>query len=239
MPTAEQVLRFAVGSEAGPRSTTWRLWVPKGKSDVYVSGRTLGSAIKVSLHEPGPARFALTKDWVRRTGYKASPDRDSRLAVSWERPRPHPPRRIARSLSIIVPFDEVLNRKHTEKGAVVWTPRPSQDNCIHYDVIHVPANLQTEAHPGSRSMGTSLVGDVQLENGQRVFVTSIVRPMADALRVQILKLRTYPALDADGRQVNRTGMLSFGTEPNPDAEDGKHVGILVAVTRSSSGQDDA
>lgn len=232
MPTEDQVLRFAVGSPDGPRSPSWRLWVPRGKSDVYVSGRTLGSAVKVSLHEPGPARCAMTKDWVRRTCYRAPVGRDSRLAVTWERPRPRVPLVVARSLSIIVPFDEVQDRRTTEKGgAIVWVSPPPHDTCIHFDVIHVPANAKITSHPGAQSMGTSLVGEVQLENGEHVFVTSIVRPIGEQLRDNIAKLRNYPILDADGKRMNKTGMLSFGTESNPDTNDGTEIGVLLAVTR--------
>lgn len=81
MADHDQVLRFAVGSAYSTRSRTWRLWVPKGKSDVYVSGRRLGNSVKVSLHEPGPARFALTDEWVRATGFQALDGRDRRLAI--------------------------------------------------------------------------------------------------------------------------------------------------------------
>jgi hypothetical protein len=94
MPDREQVVRFAVGSADGPRSRTWRLWVPRGKSDVYVASRRLGNQIKVSLHEPGPARVALTREFVGKSGFRAPEGMDSRLATEWERPVP---RRLGRS----------------------------------------------------------------------------------------------------------------------------------------------
>ena len=56
----QQVLRFALGTADGPRSRTWRLRVPRGKSDVYVSNRRIANSIKVSMHEPGPSRYALS-----------------------------------------------------------------------------------------------------------------------------------------------------------------------------------
>jgi hypothetical protein len=80
MPVPRQIVRFAVGSPDGPRSRTWRLWVPKGKSDVYVSSRRIASSIKVSLHEPGPARFALTSEFLRGSGFQAPDGEDARLA---------------------------------------------------------------------------------------------------------------------------------------------------------------
>jgi hypothetical protein len=226
-----QVLRFAVGSASGPRSRSWRLWVPKRKSDVYISGRSLGDSVKVSLHEPGPSRFALTAEWVRRTGFQAPEGKDRRLAVEWERPRPRPPRQIARAFSIIVPWDEVLDRGMPESGHVAWVPPPPEGTCIHFDVIYTPAGAVITGHPGARSMGTGLIGEVRLENGERVFVTWLVRAMDEATHRHVSKLRAARILDARGNPIEKSGMLAFGKEPNPDAHDGTYVGKCLDVTR--------
>lgn len=52
-------LRFAVGTPGGPRSATWQVWVGKDGS-VFVSTRTLGGYLKVSLHASGRWRIAFT-----------------------------------------------------------------------------------------------------------------------------------------------------------------------------------
>ena len=231
MPKEIQVLRFAVGSAAGPRSRTWRLWVPKQKNDVYIASRRLADSVKVSLHEPGPSRFALTREWVKQTGFHAPKGRDWRLAVEWERPRPRPPRQIARPFSIIVPYDEVLDRGISESGRVVWVPPPPDGTCIHFDLVYTPAGAVMTGHPGSRSMGTGLIGAVQLANEERVFVTWLVRPMEEALRHHVLRLRSAQIINAEGKPIEKIGMLAFGTEPNPDAEDGTHIGKFLDVTR--------
>jgi hypothetical protein len=234
-----QVLRFAVGSATGLRSRTWRLWIPKGKSDVYISSRRLGDSVKVSLHEPGPSRIALTTEWVRRTGFQAPEGKDRRLAVEWERPRPHPPRKIARVFSIVVPYDEVLERGMPETGHVMWIPPPLEGTCVHFDVVYIPAGAVVTGHPGARSMGTGLVGEVKLENAERVFVTWLVRPMEEATRRHVLKLRSARLLDAHGNQIEKSGMLAFGREPNPDADDGTRIGTFLDVTRKISVGHDA
>lgn len=231
MADHDQVLRFAVGSAAGPRSRTWRLWVPKGKSDVYVSSRRLGNSVKVSLHEPGPSRFALTREFIRAGTYQATEGRDPRLAIEWERPRPKPPRQVARPFAIIVPWDEVLEREVEETGDVVWTPPPPVGRCVHFDLVYTPAGVTVTGHPGARSMGTELVGKVELENGEQVFVTSLVREMGAALRANVHRLRSARIMDAEGNPIEKTGMLAFGREPNPDADDGTFVGTLIDVTR--------
>ncbi len=232
MPESIQTLRFAVGSATGPRSRSWRLWVPKHKSDVYISSRRLGSSVKVSLHEPGPSVFALTKEWVEQTGFKTPEGRDRRLAIKWERPRPQPPRHVARPFTIIVPWDEVLDRGISETGDIVWVQAPPENMCIHFDIIYLSARAQVTGHPGARSMGTGLVGEVQLQNGERVFVTWLARRMEDPLRQHVMKLRSARIIDKQGNPLEKVGMLAFGTEPNPDADDGTQVGTLLDVTRS-------
>jgi hypothetical protein len=209
--------------------------VPKGKSDVYVSSRRVSNSVKVSLHEPGPARFALTKEFVDKGTFTAPEGRDPRLAVEWERPRPKPPRQVARPLALLVPWDEVQEREVEETGDVIWTPPPPEGTAVHFDLVYIPAGVKVTGHPGARSMGTGRVGKVDLENGEQVFVTSLVRPMEASMRANVDRLRSARILDADGNLVQKTGMLAFGHESNPDANDGTFVGSIIDVTRPDEG----
>ena len=140
-------------------------------------------------------------------------------------------RALARPFSIIVPCDEVFDRGVPETKQVIWIPPPPEGTCIHFDIIYTPAGAPVTGHPGARSMGTGLVGEVQLENGERVFVTWLVRPMAEATHQHVVRLRSARILDAHGTPLEKVGMLAFGTEPNPDADDGTYVGTLLDVTR--------
>jgi hypothetical protein len=130
-----------------------------------------------------------------------------------------------------VPWDEVLERDGDETGDVVWTPPPPEGACVHFDVVYTPAGNVATGHPGARSMGTLLVGTAELENGERVFVTSMIRAMGDGLRAKVETMRSGRILDAQGNTIEKTGMLAFGREPNPDADDGTFVGTLLDVTR--------
>jgi hypothetical protein len=84
-------------------------------------------------------------------------------------------------------------------------------------------------------MGTELVGTVELENGELVFVTYLIREMEAELRAQVETLRTARILDKEGNLIEKTGQLAFGTEPNPDADDGTSVGTVLDVTRPDEG----
>jgi hypothetical protein len=118
-----------------------------------------------------------------------------------------------------------------ESAQIAWVPPPSEGTCIHFDVVYTPAGAVVTDHPGARSMGTRLIGEVRLENGERVFVTWLVRPMEEATRRYVSKLREARILDAEGNLIEKAGMLAFGKEPNPDANDGTYVGKCLDVTR--------
>jgi hypothetical protein len=130
-----------------------------------------------------------------------------------------------------VPFDEVLGREIPEEGQVIWVPPPPEGKSIHFDVVYIPAGADVTSHPGARRMGTGLVGEVQLENKERVFVTWLVRPMKEETRRHVMKLRSARILDDQGNLIEKDGMLAFGREPNPDANDGTYVGTFIDVTR--------
>jgi hypothetical protein len=136
-----------------------------------------------------------------------------------------------RPFAILVPWDEVLEREGEETGDVVWTAPPPEGGCVHFDVVYIPQGMPVTGHPGARSMGTGLVGKVELADGQRVDVTSRAAPMGAELRANVDRLKNMRILDADGNPIEKTGALAFGIEPNPDAADGTEIGTFVDVTR--------
>jgi hypothetical protein len=129
-----------------------------------------------------------------------------------------------------------MEREVEEKGEVVWTRPPPEGTAVHFDLVYTPAGAKVTGHPGARSMGTRLVGKVDLANGEQVFVTSLIRPMDARMRANVDRLRSAPILDAQGNPIQKTGMLAFGHEPNPDANDGTFVGSVIDVTRQDEVQ---
>jgi hypothetical protein len=150
----EQVLRFAVGSPEGLRSRVWRLWVPPRKSDVYLSERRLGSEVKVRLHEPGLARFALTSEHLARPDALRLPEGNPRGGHEWARARPRlPDAPMARALAILIPWDEVTESSTDDRVDVTWIDAPAEGSCIEFDVIYTATGLTVEGHPAASSMG--------------------------------------------------------------------------------------
>lgn len=200
------------------------MWVPPNKSDVYVSSRRVANSVKVSLHEPGPARFALTREHVEGPNPIAVPRDDPRAPIEWERPRPRLPHApFVRPLSILVPATEVIDRGNPETGSVVWRKPPAaQGLCVEYDVLYSAAGLTVEGHPGARSMGTELVGTFILANGEQVWVVVWEHELDDEQRARMDSLRQTRVLDAEGNRIDNFGALMFGVEDS--------VGVLMDVT---------
>lgn len=72
--------RFAVEGPDGRFSTGWR--VKRSKDDIYIFGRTIGQALKISLHPGGDYRLALDGNFYRKVRDRLA----GRLLISWPRP---------------------------------------------------------------------------------------------------------------------------------------------------------
>ena len=90
-PPKRSVVRFAVGSSAGPRSGVRRLWTSTaGRSDVYIAARTLGGVAKVGLHESGEWHHAFTTEYANRESSLLPPDGDRVVEGGCVRPSSSP-----------------------------------------------------------------------------------------------------------------------------------------------------
>lgn len=65
---------------------------------------------------------------------------------------------------------------------------------MHFDVVYIPSGMQVTGHPGARSMGTKLVGEVAVANGERVFVVSHVAEMNATTRASIARLAPFASM---------------------------------------------
>lgn len=134
----ENVVRFAVGGPNRPRSTVWRLWTGKGTSDVYISARTLGGALKVSLHESGTWRYAFTADYGEQ---RASTGDEDRVIERWKRP---PPINVITSAFMVVvrsgeiglPRHPLPERAKKYSRNVTWVPPAPRGSATHFIVMY-------------------------------------------------------------------------------------------------------
>jgi hypothetical protein len=107
-------IRFAVGTDDGPRSAWWFVQI-EDTGDVYVSARSLGGHLKLSLHriDPNPAldrfcQLGFTDRQIALMTKAGLPPPTPKYMFRWRRP-PSPPRGALHVVSIIIPTD-LLNR---------------------------------------------------------------------------------------------------------------------------------
>src|SRR5829696_1026585 len=174
-----EVVRFAVGGPDEPRSLVWRVWTTKGKSDVYISGRLQGGDWKVSLHESGDWRFALTREFAEARG------EDDRLIAQWDRPQPLYGG-VTPAFEIVVPSAELAlprqplpgNRKKHLKNVTWLEPAPEG---------FAKQFLVTYTEPGQPVPDTDveILADFALPDGRTVVITVMEHAVSEGQQKQI------------------------------------------------------
>ena len=138
-------LRWAVGTPEGPRSSTWRAWGDK-KGDVYLSVRSLGAALKISLHRDRQCQLGLTREFAEKQGIAGR-----RYLARWKLPEAP----IVRAVSILVPEEElgVFPSKEAEPMRWIAPPAIGEATVISLFISEPP---DTTAWPGPETGGAML-----------------------------------------------------------------------------------
>lgn len=113
------VIRWAVGSPSGLRSSTWRLWGNK-KGDIYAAVRDLGGRAKASFHRDGKCHVGFTGNYAptaaRRFGVA------SRHWQKWRLPADP----VVRVLQVLVPDSELRSFAERNPRDITWLPTPPE-----------------------------------------------------------------------------------------------------------------
>lgn len=128
-------VRFAAGSETGPRSHTWRVvgkTNSQGHDDIYVGTRQTMNLIKISLHDAKPPRYPVPSTvftWNERDSSNAQVTR--KMTVIMERTEPIVPG-WRHELEILTPtttFGTFPETPRLKAGEVIqwWTPPPNPE----------------------------------------------------------------------------------------------------------------
>jgi hypothetical protein len=225
------VIRFAVGSPNGPRGSIWRLWAKR--NDVYIAARDLGRDFKASLHEFGGWREGLTAEHAAKWGVPGGQDRAVKL---WQRHSEFAPG-MTLAFRISVPWSEVTPAPPLadEKRPIVWIPPPPVGAITAFTVLYLAPWVPVTGWPGQRSMGTQLVGQVPLANGETVWVVVREEPLQPRMQAELDKakragleaMRLVAA--AKGRPVVAERMLVSG-----DADEGTRSYLDVSLFSSEA-----
>jgi len=164
------VARIAVGYDQIPLSAVFRIWSPKGKSDIYASVRDIAGSIKISLHETGECNAGLTAQFAKNELTAVTSMGGSRHQSRWRR-QTHVGASIVTPLQFVVPASEFRRWREEplNDAKVTWVGPPEQGRSIILSCIFSGQSLHDENWPGRRN-GTHLLGTKLLPNGEKFWL---------------------------------------------------------------------
>lgn len=155
--TEVKAIRFAVGEPEGRRSSVWRMWANK-KGDAYLSVRSLGGQLKVSLHKDGRWHYAFDHAYAKKKGIPG------RFVERWERPEEFSDG-FTLALRIYVPESGLSQTGDPGIGKkAAWIPAPKEGMSVEFTVMYDSRNVGVvpfESWPG-KNVGTHAVAFMDL-----------------------------------------------------------------------------
>lgn len=125
---SRDAVRWAVGAKDGRRSSTWRMWGDK-KGDVYLSMRSMGAILKVSLHRDRRCSVGFTKDFESEAKQRFAAS--TRHWHRWILPN----RPLIKGFQILIPDSELAEFVSEEKEPMAWIPAPGQGRAVVFTVF--------------------------------------------------------------------------------------------------------
>jgi hypothetical protein len=223
---SQRALRFGIHDGAGRRAATWKLWTEAGggKSEVYVSCRALGGTLKASLHQSGKWHIAYSQRTVEEYVKGAIPKFQDRYIEKWPRPSELAPG-ITLAFRIVTPWSAVTKPiEGCNVKGVTWLPNAPEQKATEIDILFTKPTTRVNGWPGKRSMRTSLIGSIPLENGETVWAVHWVVDMPDFTKLGKGSGRFFKGRSGKDLESKGLGVLVFGTEP-----DGSRVTYDCAV----------
>ena len=164
------VARLAVGNAQNLLSAVFRIWSPKGKSDVYAAVRDIAGDIKISLHETGECNAGLTSQFAKQELDAVSAMGGSRHQSKWRR-QIHVGPLIVTPLQFVIPASElrIWRESPIETEKVTWLEAPGQGRSIIISCIFSGQSLPDDEWPGRRN-GTHLFGTKLLPSGEKFWL---------------------------------------------------------------------
>jgi hypothetical protein len=135
--------RFAVGSPAGVKSSTWRFWANK-KGDFYLATRTLGGILKTSFHRDGRCHTGFTTEYQAKKNSLAPLDSSRHLDV-WHLPEESS----VCACQILIPGGELRVFPAQDPGRVTWIPAPPQEQQFVGSICILQPDAEMGIWPGA------------------------------------------------------------------------------------------
>ena len=218
-------IRFGITDGAGNRASTWKIWSPSNKSDVYLACRSLGGYLKASFHESGSWHIAYTQETFEDLVEGVIRSQTSRFLEKWPRPSTIAPGTTL-AYRIITPHSAV-NTKFDQKSFkrnVTWIACDFPHDATEVAVLIISPNTKCTGWPGKNSMNTELIGSYRMANDETVWVVFRGIDMPDLSKITQGSVNFY-------RGKSREDLMSSGLRALvfDDAPDGSRVLYDVSV----------
>lgn len=223
---AQRSLRFGI-RDNNHRAATWKLWTEtgKGQSEIYLACRSLGGALKASLHQSGKWHIAYSQKTFEEL-VKGLAKHNDRFIEKWPRPT-EIVEGVTLAFRIVTPFSATVSSiKDETHKEVIWIPNAPKPKATEIDILITRPVIIATDWPGKRSMGTSLIGSFPLENGDTVWAINWVVDMPDLSWVADGVFRPYRGKSKRDLSSDSLRAHVFGQEP-----DGSRVIYDCAVKR--------
>jgi len=181
----KQSIRFGITDGSGKRADTWKCWVPigAGKSDVYLTCRSLKGSLHASLHESGLWHIAYSTEFFAENLDALGDRPQGRFIDKWPRPKEIAPG-ITLVFRIVTPHSAVSTPIASLNKNIVWIPAPPPGQAVEIDIFITSPNALVSSWPGKNSMNTKLVGSISLESGDKIWVVYMVITLPNFKNVQ-------------------------------------------------------
>jgi hypothetical protein len=188
-------IRFSVGAP-GHRSTIWKTWANKNKSDVYVASRKTASIFKVSLHESGDWRIQFIGLDHGTVTFRRLDDTEQvgRIMSRWRRPAPTGPG-WTDALSIWIPGQDVSHVPNDNERSddVQWIPDPGPGRVVEIRLVLVDPSLARTVNISAAIADTqsavSFVNGFRLANGEVLLLFARDEPLIGKRLQNLNKMR--------------------------------------------------
>jgi hypothetical protein len=178
------ILRWAIGSHDGPRSSAWRVW-GMHQGDLYVAVRSLGGVIKASLHRDGRSYLGFTSEYAATAAARFG--RQGRHWGTWQLPVD----RIAVVFQILVPQRELRHFVGRDNSKLIWLAPPPVGSIAVISIFVAPPPIELAAET---SPSANLVGIVrtQVRSAWVFCANSIDATLRQTIAAEQAKLRRLP-----------------------------------------------
>jgi hypothetical protein len=210
----ERAIRFSVLKQGRFRSATWKCFAQTRKDDFYLACREFKGAMKVSFHETGKWHSGFDREFLDKKAPKDSRLLIDRFPLKWQEPPELSPGVIL-ALRILVPEYVITVPKKEEKRSLVWIPSPPIGKTVEILIFLTHPEVKVSSWPGANTMGTSLVGKIDLESGKKVWVVYRIIDLPP-LKVPSTKGKATFFRDLTPEEEEGRGLRAIGTGKHKD-----------------------